>query len=382
MTKYLESVDNLNFDCKKRHIGQNMQKFSANMFNILRKFLRILSQSPLFSLRNLNCPQTLVSIICALSMLITTMAVAKTHTKTQQEESLDHIVATVNDEIITQSELNQAIQNARMQMTQNQMAVPAEKTLKAQALQQLIDRKLQLQLAKQAGVTISNAELESVLNNIAKNNDITLKEMYAKIKAEGLSVENYKSNIHDELVIQKLEQQEIASRITVTPQEIREFMRTQHKSLPITASTDVNISYHLEDILIPLTETATPEETSKIQKLADFVLNELRHGKTPHDLSVTAPTIASNDLGWLKLDELPSAFTQYVSTMKIHDVAGPIKTGNGLHIIQLADIRNGGDETAISKEQAQQMVFKKKMGEALENWMSKLRSQAFIVTPD
>ncbi|OGT47144.1 MAG: hypothetical protein A3E83_05150 [Gammaproteobacteria bacterium RIFCSPHIGHO2_12_FULL_41_20] len=71
--RQLGSIDNLNFDCKKRNIGQNMQKFSSNMFNILRKFLLILSRSPLFSLRNLNYQQTLV-IVSGLALLSWTTA--------------------------------------------------------------------------------------------------------------------------------------------------------------------------------------------------------------------------------------------------------------------------------------------------------------------
>lgn len=322
---------------------------------------------------------TPIIILLSLAFAINTFAKA-------QEESLDGIVATVNDEIITQSELKQAMLNARMQMTQSQATIPTDKAFKALVLNQLINKRLQLQLAKQAGINVPNVELDKVLTNIANNNNITLKDLYNKIKAEGLSVESYRNDIHDELTIQKLQQQEIASRITVTPLEVEEFMRTQHNK-PATAPTpDANTisAYRLDDILIPLPEPATAADTTKAQKLANAILAELQKGKKLKEVTATMKSaVTSNDLGWRKPDEIPSVFAKQVASMKLHDVAGPIQAGNGFHIIQLAEVRGSAiAPMPLSKEQAEQMVFQKKMGDALDNWVSKLRSQAFIVTPD
>ena len=330
--------------------------------------------------KNLAAFITALSFI-VLSVLFATTALAKS--QKLQEESLDRIVATVNDEIVTESELDQAMRSMRMQMTQNQTAMPQEKTFREFVLNQIINKRLQLQIAKQAGVSVPDTELNKVIDNIAQSNGISVKELNSKIAAEGLSVASYTNDIRNELTIQKLQQQEIASRINITPQEVDEFMRTQHKQIAAAlAPTNTNQSYHLEDILISVSDTATPDEIVKTQKIAEAIQNELQNGKKLSAIThATASVVTSNDLGWRNLDEVPSAFAKHVPTMKVHDSAGPILAGNGFHIIQLVEVRGATDKTTVTKERAQQMLFQKKMAEALDSWVSKLRSQAFIVVP-
>ncbi len=295
-------------------------------------------------------------------------------------QSLDQMVAIVNDDLITRSELDRAITSAKMQISQqNPTLSNSEKSLEKQALDQLINKKLQLQAAAQAGLTVSDDEVEKAIQTIASQNNVTADVLFDHVKQEGMTPAVYRTEIHDQIVLQRLQQHEVAGKVTVTPEEIASAM----KSAPAPVQAKGPSEYRVLDIVIPTSDTPTTQELTAAKTRADRITQKLKIGVAFDKIAATEanakPAMEGGDLGWRSLAEIPTAFADSVAGMKKQSVAGPIKTGNGFHVLVMTDIRTQGDTSPSNdRKTVEAMLLQKKFEQAIQVWMSRLRSQAFI----
>ena len=293
------------------------------------------------------------------------------------EQSLDQMVAVVNDDVITKSELTQAIVTIKSQIANQNVTTPSDKVLQKQVLEQLINKKIQLQVAKQAGVAVNDEELDRTIKQIASQHNITVDNLYKRIQQEGMSTQQYRAEMHDQILLHKLQQQEVAGKISISPQEVTTFMNSQ------VWQSNSSKEYRIEDILIPVADAPTPDDLSTAKKRAQDVLAKVKAGQDFSSIaqaeSKQKNALQGGDLGWRKLPEIPSAFTEEVSHMRKDEVAGPIQTPNGFHIIKLADSRAAAaNKQALNRKAVENLLLQQKFEEAVQNWVSKLRSQAFV----
>lgn len=310
-------------------------------------------------------------LILCLSVISPSMYAAPNNAQT-----LDHIIATVNDAVITQSELDQALRAVKRQFASTHTAEPKPAELRKKVLEQIINRKLQLQLAEQMGLRVSEAQLDHVVQDIARQNNVSLTQLYTKVMAEGLTKAAYRKEIREELIIEQLQQQEVGRKIIISPGEVRELSVKQRSTVPMAA----NKEYRVEDLLIPLPENFSAEEVAAANKKALTILAKLRAGVNLTEISAKHG-LENIDLGWRKLTDIPSAFVNKVAMMKKGELAGPIRTANGVHIIYLTNVQSLKEHNRSpmpTQRQMQQQVFQQKYEKALQQWLSKLRSQAII----
>lgn len=319
--------------------------------------------------------KTLLVTTLLMSLLVCANSQAK-----QSGEALDQIVAVVNDDVVTKSEFNHALALIKMQMAQEQPGVDSA-ALKKQVLDQLINKKLQIQIAKQVGIDVTDADIDRVIQNVAGKNNLSVDELYQRINHDGISTTDYRNELREQMTVQKLQQQEVGSHITVTADEITTFM---HSKL---WQSNVDKEYQLEDILIPLSDAPSPEEIAAAKKHAQQVMTKLNQGQSFSALAQSESgsdnALTGGDLGWRKLPEIPSAFAQHVVSMQAKDIAGPIQTSNGFHIIRLAAERAADAKAeAPNRTEVEQLLMQRKFEENVQAWVSKMRSQAFItLTP-
>lgn len=324
----------------------------------------------LSALRSLVISTTLIG---GLALSLTAHAALKSG-----EQPLDNIVAIVNDSIITQSELNRAMALAKNQFAAENISAPPLKALRKQILQQLINNKLELEAAEQLGIHIENAELDKTIKHIADDNHLTIKEFYDRIAREGLSTDSYRKQVRESLTLQHLQQREVASHITVSPEEINDYLRTA--TLEVSGEKE----YHIQDILVPISDSPSPQEIAIAKKFAEDVILKLRKGTQLNQLaSAEAESLQDNDLSWRRLAEVPTAFTAPVAHMKLNDFSGPVQTSNGFHIIHLVGLRSlNGQSNKPQREEIAQAIFQRKFEEAMHVWLAKVRGQAFIEVHD
>jgi peptidyl-prolyl cis-trans isomerase SurA len=290
-------------------------------------------------------------------------------------QSLDRIVAIANDTPITQTELNEAIASAKKQVEGTGIILPAENIMQKQVLQQLVDRKIEMQLADQTGIKVTDEQVGKAISHIAEGNNMTAEQLLEQVKHQGMTIEDYRKEIREEITIQELQQQQVGAKISISQQEVTDFLRSK----PWQVSN--NKEYHLEDIVVALPDEPTTQQIQDAKKQAEATLDKLHHGTNFHTAAMSdssgAQALKGGDLGWRKLPEIPSAFAKDVMTMQTNDIAGPIQTSNGFHIIHLAGVRSTGKQDTSTK-QVQQLIYQRKMEEAVQTWLAKIRSQAFI----
>jgi len=167
---------------------------------------------------------------------------------------LDRIIAVVNDDVIMQSELDNKIRVIKAQFTQQNQKMPPDEILAKQILENLILTKLQLQLAANTGVVVDDETLNETINRVAEQNKLTLTQFREILERDGYSYERFREDIQDEITISRLKQRHVDNRISVSDNEIDNFLATEkHQG-------GVENEYRLSHILIATPEEATAEE--------------------------------------------------------------------------------------------------------------------------
>lgn len=291
-------------------------------------------------------------------------------------ESLDKVLAVVNNTPITENQIAEQVQMLKQQMQAQHAQIPSDETLRHQVLEQTINETLLLQRAKESGISISEQELNDAISKIAEDNHMSVAELKSHIAEAGISFEDYRKKMKDGLMIHNLEQHEVASSISVTQQEIKDYLKNPNTH----ARAPEAVEYRLRDILITLPENATAPQLEKANSLANSLIEGIKTGKALKELTTSLSTpeypIQENDLNWRKKTELPELFASYVSSMKIGSIEGPITAPNGIHIIQLINKRS--DAKDLSENEVKNLLFKNKIEEKLTNWIKQLRDGAYI----
>ena len=271
-------------------------------------------------------------------------------------ETIDRVVAVVNDNVITQSELDYQAKLIKKRLDEQGTALPEAKTLNKQILNQLIDKQLQLQTAERAGITIDDNTLDQAMESIAAKNNFTLAQLHKAVENDGVKFEDFRDDIRDQLTIEHFISREIAPRILITEQEVEKYMNSagydqQHIR-----------EYHLQDILIALPEVPSSEDIQQAKKLAQHVLAQLEAGTAFETLAIANSNgqnaLTGGDLGWRRIEEVPSTFVDDVQVMKVGSVRGPFRAGNGYHIIKLLDARGNVQRHHITETRARHILIK------------------------
>lgn len=310
---------------------------------------------------------------CFLIYLCCTYAVAA---KPANTTKLDSIAAIVNDSVITQAELSSQLELIKKQAG-NQVTLPPENVLKKQVLDQFILRRLQLQLAKQAGIKVDEAMIDKAIQRIAEANKITVDVLYQKTSESGLTKKAYRKEIREEIAIQEIEHRQLAGKINVSKQEVDDFIRSAAWKAFNTKE------YHLLDILIALPEIPTPQDIIDAKNHAESVLHKIKSGMSFQEAAMSesqsTQALQGGDLGWRKLPEIPPTFADELVHLKENGIMGPILTNNGFHIVKLAGLRDIMPKDIESQhKQVEQLLFQRKFEESLQSWITKIKSEAYI----
>ena len=268
-------------------------------------------------------------------------------------EVLDRIVAVVDDGVILQSELDQAITVAQGQMRERGITAPPALSLQSQVLERLIVERLQTDRAKEAGVKVDDRELNEVLNKIATQNNMTLAEFVASVKNEGVDYASLREQVRNEILVNRVRQKEVDSRVVVTDQDIDQFL---------AASGDTDQSeYHLQHVLVGVPDGASPEVRAKAKAKADGLLKRLRGGEDFTQLAIAnsdgQQALQGGDLGWRKSSTLPTAFAGLVTKMQAGQISEVIEAANGYNIVKLVDKREAGERQTVTETQARHILL-------------------------
>ncbi len=255
-----------------------------------------------------------------------------------KSEKIDGIAAVVNDDIITTLELNSQINNIKTQLRTQNAQLPPENILRKQVLEREILKQIQLQLAHATGIRINDNELNATLSRIAEQNNVSLREFRNLLESEGFKFPEFRENIRDDMILARLRQREVNNRITISDQEIQNFLATQ------ATQGNIDDEYNISHILISAPEAASAEEIEKTLARANKVLDKLNSGAGFQQVAISNSdgqnALEGGKLGWRKAGQLPTLFSNIVIHMNPGDHSELIRSSSGFHIIKLNEKRS------------------------------------------
>jgi len=252
-------------------------------------------------------------------------------------QTVDKVMAIVDDEIIMQSELSDRVSMLKKQS--KGMRLPPDEVLNSQVLERLIIESIQMQMAERSGLRISDQQLNQTIANIAKQNGMTLAQFKRALEKDGVAYAMAREQIRRERILSEIQRYRVGSKIQISEQDIDGFLNSS-RGKSATAE-----EYRLGHILIQVPGQANRDQLKKAQAKAKDLVSKLRKGadfeQTAISHSEGRNALKGGDLGWRKEAELPSLFSNVVPTLKKGGVSDPIRSASGFHIIKVTDKRGG-----------------------------------------
>ncbi|WP_185964373.1 peptidylprolyl isomerase [Aliikangiella marina] len=285
-------------------------------------------------------------------VIVITFYTALSHAKI---EIIDRVVALVDKDVVLASELVRRTNSIVDQIKSRNQAVPPIEKLREQVLERLILESLQLQMAKRAGVRISDTELDATIERIANDSKLSVEQFRKKIESEGLAWAIFREDIRNEIMISRVRKGAVTRRIKVSEKEVDNVLAQ------INQEGESRTQYSLGHILLPLSEGASPEEVSKVRQKAQNIVRQLRGGANFQEYAITHSAgenaLSGGGLGWRSLSQLPSLFADSVRNMKANEVTEPLRSGSGLHILKLFESKGGFETHSVVQTHARHILI-------------------------
>jgi peptidyl-prolyl cis-trans isomerase SurA len=248
--------------------------------------------------------------------------------------SADYIVAVVNNELVTQVEVEQRLARVRADAQRNNTRLPPEPELRRQVLDALIEERVIVTYARDGGMRIEEPELDRAVANVAAANKLTVERLQERLRAEGMDYARFRANLRDQMLAERVREREVVSRIKVTDAEIDALLAARQTKT--TATAELNIA----QILVGVPENATPEVVAERRERALAALARVRGGE-PFELVAKAISEDANkdkggEIGAKPADRLPDLFVDAVKPLAVGAVTPDLlRSGAGFHILKL-----------------------------------------------
>ena len=256
-----------------------------------------------------------------------------------QPQTLDRIVAVVNEGVITQHQLDARTRSATAQLQRQKVQLPPPDILKRQVLDQMITERAQVQQAKEAGVRVEDNELSQAIDRIAANQKMSTNQLRQVVEKDGMTWTDFREGIRDQMMVARIREREVDAKIVVTPGEVDNFLANQSVS---GAGEEV----HLAHILIRIPEGASPETLQKLRAKAVAIDEQAKAGRDFAQLAATYSesndAMQGGDLGFRPIDSLPQVMSSAVANLKPGQVSDVVRSPSGFHILKLLGRRGGG----------------------------------------
>ncbi len=288
----------------------------------------IFSYQPLSTL-HLN---TLLLLIFLASFLLSANLAA--------QNLLDRIVAVVNDDIITQSELNTETTRLIERFRNAGESLPPTTALEKQVLNQMIEKKLQLQKAKALGIAVDEVTLEQTLRRIMQDSGVSTDEFIANAQADGYSFAEFREELRQEILLNRLLQNTLAERIIIADQEIATLRQGQAQD---------TAEYRLRHLMLAVNDSSNASEVARQRAKAEALRQQLLQGADFASLAITESqgpqALKGGDLGFRRREEIPTLFLPALADLQKGQVSAILENSSGFHLIYLEDKRGENSPT-------------------------------------
>jgi peptidyl-prolyl cis-trans isomerase SurA len=274
----------------------------------------------------------------------------------QRSLAIDRVVAVVNDEAVTQYELDEARRIVLQQLKQQNVQQPAPDVLEKQVLERLVTERALLQFAKESGIKVDDTQVERTIQRIAEDNKLTLDGLRQALAKDNISYAKYRDDVRNEIIVQRLREREVDNRITVSDAEVENYLAT------IKAQTGGDAEYRLAHILVIVPEQASSEQIEAKRRRAEEALKSIRDGadfgQVAAGFSDASDALSGGNLGWRPGARLPTVFAEQVRGMKVGEVSAVLRSAAGFHIVKLLDRRSRNEPAIVDQTHARHILIR------------------------
>ena len=267
------------------------------------------------------------------ALVATTIAVAALPAAAQRG---DYIVAVVNQELVTASEVQQRLARIREEAARNRTPLPPAATLRKQVLDALIDERVLVTNARDSGARVDDPELDRAVANVAQQNQMTMAQLRERLKQEGISYAKFRDNIRDQILVERVREREVGSRIRITDAEVDDVIEKRRKAAGM--ATELNVA----QILVVIPEGATDAVVAVRRARAEAALKRVQSGEdfatVAREVSEDANRAQGGEIGLRVSDRLPDLFLRAVERLQPGEVAPEVlKSAAGFHVVKLVE---------------------------------------------
>jgi peptidyl-prolyl cis-trans isomerase SurA len=269
---------------------------------------------------------------------------------------VDRVVAIVNDEALTQYELDDARRIVQQQLKQQKVQPPAADVLDKQVLERLITQRALLQQAKEDGVKIDDSQVERAIQRIAQENKLSAEEFRKALAQENIPYAKYRDDIRNEMLVQRLREREVDSKVQVSDAEVDQYLAT------LKAQNAGETEYRLAHILVAVPEQASSDWDRRpaLASRRGAAVDQERCGFRPGRSGVFRRDrrAGGGSLGWRSGARLPTVFAEAVREQKVGTVSGVMRSAAGFHIVKLLEKRSHDDATLVDQTHARHILVR------------------------
>ncbi|HSC67092.1 MAG TPA: peptidylprolyl isomerase [Cellvibrio sp.] len=283
------------------------------------------------------------------------MAVSQFSLAQNNAVSLDRVVAIVDKDVVLESELNGRKASVLERLRGQYQQLPPEDVLNKQILEQLILERIELAMAERYEIKVDEEEIDQAIGRILQKNQISVAQLEADLKLQGLTLDGLRKQMRNELTINHLQQGVVNSRIKVTDQDINNFLASSDGKY--ATSPD----YHIGHILIAVSSSADNDAIAEAEKKVNDIYQKLQAGSDFSQMAISfsndQAALQGGDIGWRKLAQLPELFGNQMANLAVGQVSKPFRSGAGFHILKNIEQRGGGEQL-IEQTHARHILVK------------------------
>ncbi|MCG8707538.1 peptidylprolyl isomerase SurA [Brenneria sp. 4F2] len=269
---------------------------------------------------------------------------------------VDKVAAVVDNGVVLESDVNGLFQSVKLNAQHAGQQLPDDATLRHQIVDRLIMDNIVLQMAQKMGLQVTDDQLELAITNIAAQNRLTLNQLKSQLAYEGINYNTYRAQIRKEMLIAEVRNNEVRRRISILPQEVDALAKQ------IANQTGEDAELNLSHILLPLPENPSQQQVDEAENLANSLVKQLSEGadfgKLAIAYSADPQALSGGQMGWGKLQEIPSLFAERLMQVQKGQVVGPIRSGVGFHILRVNDIRGSHQTVSVTEFHARHILLK------------------------
>ena len=276
--------------------------------------------------------------------------------KRNESLMLDRVVAVVNSEVVTRLDLDEQVKVALQQLKRQATPLPAADVLERQMLERLVTTKVLAQSARETGLRVDDTQLQHSIERIAQENKLAPEAFRKMLEAEGIDFNRFREELRNEILIARLKEREVDSKILITDAEIDNYLKNQQNQ------GGKDDEYSLSHILVLVPEQASPEQIKAKRTIAEKALDQIKGGadfrQVSAGISDAQNALDGGPLGWRPTARLPQIFVDAVKTMKVGDASAVLRSANGFHIIKLLGKRGNESPVIIPQTHARHILIR------------------------